>query len=74
MNPANSQPTSRAPQACYARLYAQVLAAIALGVTLVCFYPQVGESMKLLDDAFIKFVKMVIVPVIFLTIRPASPL
>ncbi|UVK35566.1 dicarboxylate/amino acid:cation symporter (plasmid) [Mesorhizobium sp. AR02] len=52
----------------FARLYVQVLAAIALGVALGYFYPEIGESVKPLGDAFIKLVKMVIAPVIFLTI------
>ncbi|MER9544630.1 cation:dicarboxylase symporter family transporter, partial [Mesorhizobium sp. M0437] len=52
----------------YAKLYAQVLAAIALGVAIGYFYPGTGESLKPLGDAFIKLVKMIIAPVIFLTI------
>nr|WP_284207488.1 dicarboxylate/amino acid:cation symporter [Mesorhizobium tianshanense] len=46
----------------------QVLAAIALGIVLGHFYPELGESVKPLGDAFIKLVKMIIAPVIFLTI------
>ena len=52
----------------YAHLYVQVIAAIILGITLGHFYPGVGEAMKPLGDAFIKLVKMIIAPVIFLTI------
>ncbi|MBQ0819255.1 MULTISPECIES: dicarboxylate/amino acid:cation symporter [Microvirga] len=52
----------------YAQLYVQVLAAITLGVALGHFYPGVGENMKPLGDAFIKLVKMIIAPVIFLTV------
>ncbi|MFD2236931.1 dicarboxylate/amino acid:cation symporter [Aureimonas populi] len=52
----------------YAQLYVQVLAAIALGIALGHFWPDTGESMKPLGDAFIKLVKMIIAPVIFLTI------
>ncbi|RAZ71778.1 dicarboxylate/amino acid:cation symporter [Mesorhizobium atlanticum] len=52
----------------YARLYVQVIAAIALGVALGHFYPEAGENMKPLGDAFIKLVKMIIAPVIFLTV------
>jgi aerobic C4-dicarboxylate transport protein len=46
----------------------QVLVAIALGVLLGLFFPSTGKSMKPLGDAFINLVKMVIAPVIFLTI------
>ena len=49
-------------------LYAQVLVAIVLGVTLGALAPGVGEDMKPLGDAFIALVKMIIAPVIFLTV------
>jgi aerobic C4-dicarboxylate transport protein len=52
----------------YAQLYLQVLTAIVLGVLLGHFQPQTGEAMKPIGDAFIKLVKMIIAPVIFLTI------
>ena len=52
----------------YAHLYVQVLAAIVAGVLLGHFAPTTGEALKPLGDAFIKLVKMVIAPVIFLTI------
>lgn len=52
----------------YQVLYIQVLIAITLGVLLGFFAPQVGEAMKPLGDAFIKLVKMIIAPVIFLTV------
>lgn len=52
----------------FARLYVQVLAAIALGVAVGYFYPEVCESLKPPGDAFIKLVKMIIAPVSFLTI------
>ena len=52
----------------YRHLYLQVLLAIALGALLGHFQPALGESLKPLGDAFIKLVKMVIGPVIFLTI------
>ena len=46
----------------------QVLAAITIGIALGHFYPEIGASLKPLGDAFIKLVKMVIAPVIFLTV------
>lgn len=52
----------------YHHLYAQVLLAILAGVTLGHFAPHLGEAMKPIGDTFIKAVKMVIAPVIFLTI------
>ncbi|MCW4463410.1 dicarboxylate/amino acid:cation symporter [Sphingomonas sp. BT-65] len=50
------------------QLYVQVLIAIALGVGIGFFWPSAGESLKPLGDAFIKLVKMIIAPVIFLTL------
>ena len=52
----------------YSHLYFQVLIAITAGALIGHFNPALGESLKPLGDAFIKLVKMVIGPVIFLTI------
>jgi len=49
-------------------LYAQVLAAILIGGALGHFAPELAVQLKPLGDAFIKLVKMVIGPVIFLTV------
>jgi len=49
-------------------LYFQVLTAIALGVLLGHFYPQLGADMKPFGDAFVKLIKMIIAPVIFCTV------
>ena len=57
-----------APRRWYGHLYLQVLVAIAAGVLIGHFAPATGEALKPLGDAFIKLVKMVIAPVIFLTI------
>ena len=52
----------------YKHLYAQVLFAIICGVILGHFWPQTGEAMKPLGDAFIKLIKMIIAPIIFCTV------
>ncbi len=49
-------------------LYVQVLIGIALGVLVGALWPDVGVQLKPLGDAFIKLVKLVIAPVIFLTV------
>ena len=46
----------------------QVLVAVALAVLLGAFYPAAGIAMKPLGDIFINLVKMIIAPIIFLTI------
>ncbi len=50
------------------RLYLIVLAAIVAGVLVGVFAPATGAALKPLGDGFIKLVKMVIAPVIFLTV------
>ncbi|NBM53249.1 C4-dicarboxylate transporter DctA [Proteus sp. G2669] len=60
--------TSTQKQPLYKVLYVQVIVAILLGILLGHFYPDVGESFKPLGDGFIKIVKMIIAPVIFLTV------
>jgi len=52
----------------YAHLYVQVVFAIVIGILLGHFSPEIGAKMKPFGDAFIKLVKMIIAPVIFLTI------
>ena len=52
----------------WTQLYVQVLAAIALGALIGHLWPATGEALKPLGDAFIKLVKMIIAPVIFLTV------
>ena len=52
----------------YKSLYFQVIVAIVAGVLLGHFFPQIGESMKPLGDAFIKLIKMIIAPIIFCTV------
>jgi aerobic C4-dicarboxylate transport protein len=52
----------------YRQLYVQVLVAITAGIVLGHFYPELGASLKPLGDAFIRLVKMIIAPVIFLTV------
>jgi len=49
-------------------LYVQVLIAIALGVLVGWLWPTTGAALKPLGDGFIKLVKMIITPVIFLTV------
>lgn len=68
ITPATGLPHRPAPKPWYAQLYFQVLIAIFAGVLLGHFAPATGAALKPLGDAFIKLVKMVIAPVIFLTI------
>lgn len=61
-------PAHAGPRKFHQHLYVQVLVAITLGILLGHFYPKYAVEMRPLGDAFIKLVKMVIAPVIFLTV------
>ena len=52
----------------YRNLTFQVLVAVALGVLLGALFPAAGKAMKPVGDTFINLVKMIIAPIIFLTI------
>ena len=65
------QPTTTAPAEplpFYRHLYFQVLVAIVAGILLGHYWPLFGEQLKPLGDAFVRLVKMIIAPVIFLTV------
>ena len=49
----------------YAKLYYQVIIAIAVGILLGHFYPHSAVKLKPLGDAFIALIKMMITPIIF---------
>lgn len=52
----------------YAQLYVQVLTAITIGIVLGHMQPDIGVAMKPLGDGFIKLIKMLIAPIIFVTV------
>ena len=56
------------PVAWYQQLYTQVVIAVVLGIAIGAIFPGFGASLKPLGDAFINLVKMIIAPVIFLTV------
>lgn len=60
--------TVKPRQPIYKILYFQVLIAIFLGVLVGFLFPEFGAGLKPLGDAFIKLIKMVIAPIIFLTV------
>lgn len=49
-------------------LTAQVIIAIILGIIVGAIFPEFGASLKILADIFIKLIKMLIAPIIFLTV------
>lgn len=61
-------PSLRRKPKIYNLLYVQVLFAIVAGVLLGHYYPKIGVMMKPLGDGFIQLIKMIIAPVIFITV------
>jgi aerobic C4-dicarboxylate transport protein len=61
-------PATPARKPWYRILYVQVLIAVALGIVIGVFFPDLGKALKPLGDAFIKLVKMMIAPIIFCTV------
>lgn len=49
-------------------MYFQVLIAVTAGIVVGHYWPDFGASLKPLGDAFVKFVKMMIAPIVFCTI------
>jgi aerobic C4-dicarboxylate transport protein len=52
----------------YRQLYFQVLVAIILGVVVGAFWPSVGIAMEPIGTTFVSLMKMLIGPIVFLTI------
>lgn len=52
----------------YKTLYFQVIVGVVAGVAVGLLWPEVGANLKPLGDGFIKLVKMLITPIIFLTV------
>src|SRR5712691_6506559 len=49
-------------------LATQVMIGIGVGILLGYFYPAAGTAMKPLGDGFIKLIRMIIAPIIFVTV------
>ena len=49
-------------------LYIQVLVAVIAGIAVGAFFPNTATMLRPLGDGFVKLIKMVIAPVIFLTV------
>ncbi len=65
---ADFDPKLTTSQPLWKHVYIQVLVAILLGVIVGGLWPAFGVALKPLGDGFVKLVRMIIAPVIFLTI------
>ena len=52
----------------YKQLWVHVLIAMAAGILLGYINPGLAKSMKPLGDGFIKLIRMVIAPIVFVTV------
>jgi aerobic C4-dicarboxylate transport protein len=52
----------------FKNLTVQVIIAIILGILVGHFFPKFGAELKVLADAFVKLIKMVIAPIVFFTV------
>jgi len=53
------------PKPLYSSLFVQVLAALLLGIVLGMATPEFAVSLKILSDAFLKLITMIVAPVVF---------
>ncbi len=49
-------------------LYFRVLVGIVLGILVGAFFPHVGQQLRPLGDGFIKLIRMIVAPIIFLSV------
>jgi aerobic C4-dicarboxylate transport protein len=54
-----------APKPLYTSLFVQVLAALVLGIVLGVAVPEFAISLKVLSDAFLKLISMIVAPIVF---------
>ena len=52
----------------FKELYVQVILAVIVGVALGVAWPELGVKLKPLGDGFVKLIKMMIAPIVFLTV------
>lgn len=60
--------TPRTHEKITSNLTFQVLTAIALGIVVGAIFPDFGAALKPIGDTFINLIKMLIAPIIFLTV------
>jgi aerobic C4-dicarboxylate transport protein len=60
---ADTAPAARSP--IYKSLFAQVVFALILGIVIGMAAPEFAQSLKILSDAFLKLISMVVAPIVF---------
>ena len=62
---AETAPAPRAHTPIYKSLFAQVVFALILGIVLGMATPDFAQSLKILSDAFLKLISMIVAPIVF---------
>ena len=62
---AESTPLPPTPVPIYRSLFVQVLAALVLGIVLGMMAPTFAVELKILSDAFLKLISMIVAPIVF---------
>ena len=62
---AETRPLPPAPVPIYRSLFVQVLAALVLGIVLGMMAPTFAVELKILSDAFLKLISMIVAPIVF---------
>eukprot|EP01037_Dinobryon_pediforme_P031112 gene31112-biopygen18382 len=60
-----SMPAPKTAAPFYASLFVQVLAALVLGIALGAVVPDFATQLKILSDAFLKLISMIVAPIVF---------
>src|SRR6204780_4796919 len=65
MTPAVTAPIRSGPASIFKSLFVQVLVALLLGIALGVLAPDFAVSLKILSDAFLKLISMIVAPIVF---------
>ena len=49
-------------------LSTQILLGLVIGALFGYFFPEIGTKMKPLGDAFVRMIKMIVVPLVFMVV------
>src|SRR5580658_3826416 len=65
ITPTATAPARSGPASIFKSLFVQVLIALLLGIVLGVLVPDFAVSLKILSDAFLKLISMIVAPIVF---------
>src|SRR3974390_948052 len=65
ISPTATAPARSGPGSIFKSLFVQVLIALLLGIALGVLFPDFAVSLKILSDAFLKLISMIVAPIVF---------